>query len=555
MTKDKNTGKISELVTNASAEIKLCLEGNETKLPEGRIEQLRESVSRAAAAVPESESLTSLLAEFDALYKAYMSRFHYLHQSRGAAEWDNYARKQELCREVEELGKCADRELPRVARDLKLIRLRWNNLGSVPAEKGDNIWKTFCERCGKLQERITGYYHELEENRKSIAVEKNKICETAEQIQSSTDWENTAQVFKGLQKRWREIGFTAPEHETPLYLRFRAACDTFFNARKEYYQQTKSARESVTSIKSQLCEEAKTIFTLSYSEAHQLIPDLWRRWKTAGSAGKNDRELYERFRGYFDTYYDELRRQRSRNLEIKTKLCDDLQVLKEAARSGKRHFRDIKADYLKIRKQWDTTGAMPRAEEAPVLETYAALTAELDTLMFKPKPADKARLKRSFELERIISAALDSLDSRRLDTWEKCRSEWEAMDSVEKKYFRDSFKDISAAFDNASDDYRKQLLDASSDNLEKRRKICAELEQFGIEPEPGATDQDLAEELTLAIASNFGDGSKSGNSEKAEKIDELVERWLEGGIVPLKDLPQLYERFERAVAVAIDSGE
>ena len=136
-------------------------------------------------------------------------------------------------------------------------------------------------------------------------------------------------MFKDLQKRWREIGFAGPDQEKELYIRFRATCDVFFYARKEYYQQAKSKRESVTSAKYLLCEEAKTIFDLNYSEAHQLIPELWSRWKLAGSAGKNDRELYERFRGYFDTYYDRLRKPRSVNLGVKKKLCDELRAMEK----------------------------------------------------------------------------------------------------------------------------------------------------------------------------------------------------------------------------------
>ncbi len=68
----------------------------------------------------------------------------------------------------------------------------------------------------------------MEENRKEIAVEKIKICEDAEKIQSSTEWEDDAQKFKDLQKRWRDVGFTAPNQEKELYMRFRTACDVFF---------------------------------------------------------------------------------------------------------------------------------------------------------------------------------------------------------------------------------------------------------------------------------------------------------------------------------------
>ena len=544
----KKTDKIFMVTAEACTEIENFLQSNEPELPKGRFEQLKELVAETVRAAGETPDLTELTAKFETLCKKYADHVHCLYQARDLARWEHYTCKLDLCEQVKKLAECADQDLPRVARELKLIRLRWKDIGSVPHEKNEEIWQEFSTRCDNLQARITEYYNGLEEKRKLIYVEKIAICEEAEKMQYSTDWENDAQKFKDLQKKWRQAGFTAPEQEKELYLRFRAACDIFFNARKEYYRQAKAEREDVTGIKSQLCEEAKRIFTLSYSEAHQLIPNLWARWKAAGSAGKNDRELYERFRGYFDTYYEGLRKERSENLRIKKELCEKLSILKEAVESGKKQFEDINPEYSEIKKQWNSTGAMPRAEEQPVIEAYFRLIGELNTLASQSESAQKEILKRSFELEKIVSAALDSLDSKKMDTWEQCQSKWSALDWTEKKYFRDSFDDISAAFMDDPDEHYKQLLNTSNHNLEKREKICAELERLGIKPEEDATDEDLAEELTQAIVNNFGSGARDRNLNlQVEEVDDLVKRWLKAGVVPLKDLPRLYKRFEHAM--------
>jgi len=548
MTGKKTNSDALELITKACVEITKCLGENGQELPKGQIEQFKENITSAISNITKTPVLEKQLLEFDKLCKKYTSKVHCLYQARDLARWEHYTLKMDLCKEVKKLEKCTDSDLPRIARELKLVRLRWKDIGSVPHEKSEEIWNEFCEQCDRLQNRISEYYNGLEENRKEIAVEKIKLCEEAEKIQSSTDWEKDAEKFKDLQKRWREVGFTAPDQEKKLYMRFRAACDVFFDARKEYYHQAKFERENVSSVKFQLCEEAKTIFDLSYSEAHQLIPDLWDRWKLAGSAGKNDRELYDRFRGYFDSYYEGLRKQRTENLKIKKKLCDELQVLEDSVESGKKQFQDIKAEYSKIKKQWDSIGAMPRSEEQPVLEKYIAASKKLDSLSSKSQYNDKSILKRSFELEQIVSVALDSLDSKKLETWKKCQSDWGALESAEKKYFRDSFDAITIAFENNSDEHCEQLLNTSNDNLKKRKKICKELENLGIKPEEGATNEDLAEELTLAIAKNFGSGFNPKDPElKAKKINQIATRWLKAGAVPLKELPQLYKRFEKAV--------
>ena len=548
MTGKKKISDNFEFLTKACVELKDCLGNSETEMPKGRLEMLKERVSECAESAENTLEMSEKIAEFEKLCKEYTSKLHCLYQSRDLARWEHYTLKMDLCKEVRRISECQDHDLPRVARELKLIRLRWKDIGSVPHEKSEEIWSEFCTECDKLQKRITKYYNQLEEKREKIAIEKVKICEQAESIQDSTDWEKNAQEFKNLQKLWREVGFTAPEKEKELYLRFRTSCDVFFDARKEHYQQVKSEKDYVSSVKYQLCEEAKAIFDLSYSKAHQLIPDLWKRWKAAGSAGKYDRELYERFRGYFDTYYEGLRKQRSENLKTKKQICTELESIKNVIENGEKVFADIKGDYLALKRRWDSTGAMPRAEEQPVLEKYQSITKAIDAVAVKPEFDNKKVLKRSYELEQIASAALDSLDAKKIDDWKKYCSQWEEVKNNEKRFFHESFNAICEAFEKQGDESCEKLIAASNENLKKRKQICEELEKLAEKAQEKANNTSLAEELTNAIVSNFAeDEVVLEPNPVTEKINSLAKRWLKAGVVPLEELPGLYERFEKAM--------
>ncbi|MFA7184200.1 MAG: DUF349 domain-containing protein [Victivallales bacterium] len=548
MTENQKVSSNLESFKKVCIELKECLRENDRELPKGRFEQLKEIAAEAAGLKDQDPELQTELSEFETLCKKYTNRIHELYKSRDLARWEHYTQKMDLCKQVKKLNECNDCDLPRVARELKFIRLQWKNTGSVPNDKSEEQWDEFSQECDTLQKRITKYYNDLEAKRETITAKKINICEKAENIQSLTDWTAGAQQFKNLQKRWREIGFTAPAREKELYMRFRAACDVFFNARKAYYQEIKFERENVAAVKLNLCEEAKNIFNLSYSEAHHLIPDLWKRWKAAGSAGKNDRELYERFRGYFDDYYEGLRKQRDENLKAKQMLCEKLEKIRKNLEAGTKQPDAAEAEYQDIKKQWDDVGAMPRAEERPILNKYFALCKEFERL--KSGTADYHHtnvLKRSFELERIVSAALDSLDSQKMEAWEKCQTEWETANSAEKKIFKHSFEAIGAAFENGPE-HCEQLLKGSEDNLKRRQEICEELERLGIKPENDATDNDLAKELTQAIAQNFAGSAEINDADKkTDKLNEIARRWLEAGTVPLKNLPELYERFENAM--------
>ena len=548
MTEIAKTGNGLKLTAEACLEIQKCLDENKHELPKGRIEQLKKDVAKVVSEETQTPALTKQITEFDELCKKYITQIHCLYDARDLARWEHYTVKMDLCKEVIKLAGCDDHDLPRIARELKLVRLRWKDIGSVPHEKNDEIWEEFCGECNKLQNRITKYYDGIEENRHKIAFEKIKICEEAEAIQSSTEWEDSAIKFKELQKKWREVGFTAPDQEKDLYLRFRAACDVFFEARKEFYHHAKFERDNVSSVKFQLCEEAKNIFKLSYGDAHQIIPDLWNRWKAAGSAGKDDRELYERFRACFDTYYDGLREQRNKNLKIKSKICNELESFYKSLESGEKQFDEINAEYSKIKEHWNSTGSMPRAKEQAILENHSHLIKKIDSFASKTKYNNKDILKRSFELEQIVSVALDSLDSKKIETWEKCRAEWKAAQSEEKIYFHDSFEAITIAFKNDSAKHYEELLEAFKDNLKQRRKICKELENLGGESKKETTKEDLAKELTMAIAENFGNGSSEQDIDlKNKQKNKIAKRWLKAGNVPAKNLSHLYKRFEQAM--------
>ncbi len=73
--------------------------------------------------------------------------------------------KMDLCKEVEKLGECADSDLPRIARELKLVRLRWKDTGSVPHEKSEEIWKEFANgatNCKTALVNITTEWKKIE---------------------------------------------------------------------------------------------------------------------------------------------------------------------------------------------------------------------------------------------------------------------------------------------------------------------------------------------------------------------------------------------------------
>ncbi|NJK94980.1 MAG: DUF349 domain-containing protein [Bacteroidales bacterium] len=62
-----------------------------------------------------------------------------------------------------------------------------------------------------------------------------------------------------LQKVWRTLGF-APKKDNPkIYIRFREACDEFFNRKRENLEILKQEFDDNLQLKTELCIQAEAL--------------------------------------------------------------------------------------------------------------------------------------------------------------------------------------------------------------------------------------------------------------------------------------------------------
>src|SRR5262249_11455000 len=71
---------------------------------------------------------------------------------------------------------------------------------------------------------------------------KEQLCERAEALADSSDWEGTAAALKQLQSEWKTIGPVRKSKSEAVWQRFRAACDRFFDRYKHRDQADLQAR-------------------------------------------------------------------------------------------------------------------------------------------------------------------------------------------------------------------------------------------------------------------------------------------------------------------------
>ncbi len=144
---------------------------------------------------------------------------------------ENLERKRELCERVEALVDSTDWDA--TAEEIKRLQAEWKSIGPVPRKHSNSIWKRFRAACDQFFERRKPHLDMLLEGQLENLKKKQSLCEQAEKLAESTDWAETAEALRQLQRDWRRIGHVPRKDVAAVSQRFRSASDLFFQRRQE----------------------------------------------------------------------------------------------------------------------------------------------------------------------------------------------------------------------------------------------------------------------------------------------------------------------------------
>lgn len=142
---------------------------------------------------------------------------------------DNLRRKEELCVRAEALAESEDWAGTTAA--MRQLQTEWKLIGPVSQRIARGLWQRFRAPCTRFFARRTEHRARLGQEREENAARKTALCERAETLAESTQWDAVTDELKELQTQWKEIGPAPHENADALWKRFRAACDRFFERR------------------------------------------------------------------------------------------------------------------------------------------------------------------------------------------------------------------------------------------------------------------------------------------------------------------------------------
>lgn len=204
-------------------------------------------------------------------------------------------RKETLAAEAEEIGESST-QWKSAGDRLREILEEWKTIRGIDRKTDDALWKRFSRAREAFNRRRGSHFADLDRNRASVKRIKEDLVSRAEAISGSTDWNETATAFRQLMDEWKAAGRAPKEADDALWKRFKAAQDTFFEARHGAAAERDAEFEANASAKVSLLAEYEGRITPQHDlqAARRLLRDLQTRWE---EIGKVPREKMGRLEG------------------------------------------------------------------------------------------------------------------------------------------------------------------------------------------------------------------------------------------------------------------
>lgn len=250
----------------------------------------------------------------------------------------NTGLKQALISDMQALAqKDGVKELETLVKD---YQEKWHQIGPVLREEWETVRDGFWNATRAVYDKIHEHYkarraeHEANLAAKQSLVDKVIAIGTAAREEGQKDWKALTEQVLELQNAWKQVGFATKKENERVWKEFRAACNIYFDAKKDHFNAMKEKFREAREMKMALVEEAQALKdSTEWRQAADKFKALQQRWKEAGSAGPRDEnKLWNRFREACDHFfkarkavYAQLDAEQAENVKGKEALLTELE--------------------------------------------------------------------------------------------------------------------------------------------------------------------------------------------------------------------------------------
>ena len=399
---------------------------------------------------------------------------------------ENLLKKQEILERIKELSTTPE-EANQAYKEFKELQNQWKELQPVPAEKANELWKTY-------QLYVEQYYDQLKLNNefreydfKKNLETKTHLCEAAEKLAEEPDVISAFQQLQALHQEFKETGPVAKELREEIWARFKAASTVVNKRHQQYFDDLKQKEEENLAHKTELCEKIEAIDPTAIRKASewesqtQTIIELQKEWRTIGFAPqKMNVKIFERFRNACDRFFTEkaaffkkLKEEQAQNLARKTELCEKAEALKDST-----DWKATADQLMQIQKEWKTIGAVPKKYSETLWQRFISACdyffEQKNKNQSSQRSEEKENLQKKEQIIEKLKALLESEEEDRQDTVRELMKEWNSIGFVpfkeKDKIYKVYHETVDQLFKALNISAARKRLDHFKDNLKNNLK-------------------------------------------------------------------------------------
>ena len=360
------------------------------------------------------------------------------------------------------------------------------------------------------------------------------IEELKELVNSDEALNSTFAKFRELQQRWKDTGLVPQQKVKDVWETYNLHVENFYNFIKINKELRDLDLKKNYEQKIQLCEQAEALITEpSIVEAFHKLQKLHDEWRETGPVANEYKEvLWERFKTassrinkQHQEYFDAIKQEQLKNLELKSELCAKTEALADHPYSSRKEWNKASERLIEIQKIWRTIGFAPKKDNTRIYERFRAACDRFFEAKRKFYEGVKSEMEHNLQLKQEICEAAEALQNS--EDWKHATEElialqakWKQVGAVSRRYADQVWKRFRAACDNF---------------FERKAKHFASIED--------EHEVNLQKKLTLIEQMHAADIKAGGY----DMIKDFQRRWSEIGYVPIKQKDAVQKKYKEAV--------
>ena len=310
--------------------------------------------------------------ELEEVFKAEMGvikeRRAELFRQQEAEKEENLKKKLEIIDKIKNMVTSPE-EANKSYQDFKALQAEWKEIKSVPAEKANELWRSYQLYVEQFYDLLKLNSEAREYDFKKNLELKTRLCEAAEKLADEEDVISAFHQLQKLHQEYRETGPVSKELREEIWQRFKAASTVVNKRHQQHFEDIRAREEENLQKKTELCEKVEAIAaeekkgSADWERLTQEIIAIQQEWKTIGFAPqKMNVKIFERFRAACDAFFAAkaehfkvLKDTFKENADKKRALIEKAKALQDST-----EWRSTSDKLIALQKEWKTIGMVPK---------------------------------------------------------------------------------------------------------------------------------------------------------------------------------------------------